>query len=306
MNFTSKQNARGGTQKMSRLRPRLTYANVTVTLALVFAMTGGAYAASKILITSTKQIKPSVLKQLQGKPGATGAQGSAGPAGATGPQGPAGGKGENGAAGTSGKAGESVTSTVLQASEEGCAEGGSKFTVGGKTTTACNGEKGEPGPAGPPGTTGFTKTLPSGETETGTWTISTPSVPSEAYFWTVPVSFSIPLKASISAANVHVVRDCSHLKATTLTQCEKEVKEAEKFCPGTAETPRAAAGDFCFYQGPPIEQPEKSELTVTGTFLPGGGANNGVGTAGAVVALEYTGPKEVFAASSGSWAVTAP
>ena len=33
---------------------RMTYANVALTLALVFAMTGGAYAAKKYLITSTK------------------------------------------------------------------------------------------------------------------------------------------------------------------------------------------------------------------------------------------------------------
>jgi hypothetical protein len=59
----------------TRLRPRFTYANVTVTLALVFAMTGGAYAASKFIITSTKQIKPSVLSQLKGKAGPAGAGG---------------------------------------------------------------------------------------------------------------------------------------------------------------------------------------------------------------------------------------
>lgn len=49
-----------------RVRKRLTYANVAMTLALVFAMSGGAYAAKKYVISSTKQIKPSVLKQLQG------------------------------------------------------------------------------------------------------------------------------------------------------------------------------------------------------------------------------------------------
>ena len=37
------------------------------TLALIFAMSGGAYAASHYLITSTKQIKPSVLGHLKGK-----------------------------------------------------------------------------------------------------------------------------------------------------------------------------------------------------------------------------------------------
>ena len=44
------------------MRGRLSYANVAMTLALVFAMSGGAYAASKYVITSTKQISPKVLK----------------------------------------------------------------------------------------------------------------------------------------------------------------------------------------------------------------------------------------------------
>jgi hypothetical protein len=65
-------------------------------------MTGGAYAAKKYLITSTKQISPKVLKALQGKAGPAGANGLAGasgkegPAGPAGPPGPPGPKGENG------------------------------------------------------------------------------------------------------------------------------------------------------------------------------------------------------------------
>jgi hypothetical protein len=47
---------------LSKLRRRLTYANVAVTLALVFAMSGGAYAASRYVITSIKQISPKVVK----------------------------------------------------------------------------------------------------------------------------------------------------------------------------------------------------------------------------------------------------
>ena len=95
----------------SRLRKRFTYANVAMTLALVFAMSGGAYAASKYVITSTKQISPKVLKALKGSsgrngtPGAAGAGGPAGAAGAQGPQGPqgaAGAKGEEGSPWTAG------------------------------------------------------------------------------------------------------------------------------------------------------------------------------------------------------------
>ena len=58
------------------MRKRLSYANVTATLALVFAMSGGAMAANHYLITSTKQINPKVLKKLTGKTGKTGATGA--------------------------------------------------------------------------------------------------------------------------------------------------------------------------------------------------------------------------------------
>jgi hypothetical protein len=47
---------------ISLIKKRLSYANVAMTLALVFAMSGGAYAACHFTITSTKQISPKVLK----------------------------------------------------------------------------------------------------------------------------------------------------------------------------------------------------------------------------------------------------
>src|SRR5262249_8440402 len=87
------------------MRRRLTYANVAATLALVFAMSGGALAATHYLITSTKQIKPSVLKELKGKTGAAGARGPTGATGASGATGAAGATGAPGPAGSAGGVG---------------------------------------------------------------------------------------------------------------------------------------------------------------------------------------------------------
>jgi hypothetical protein len=70
---------------------RSSYANVVATLALFLALGGGtAWASHHWLLSSTKQIKPSVIKKLHGAKGATGptgvsgASGSSGATGATG------------------------------------------------------------------------------------------------------------------------------------------------------------------------------------------------------------------------------
>lgn len=86
---------------MKRAWRRLNYANVAATLALLFAMSGGALAAKHYLITSTSQIEPKVLKKLRGRQGLTG---KAGPIGLPGTPGAAGKDGASGKDGPPGSA----------------------------------------------------------------------------------------------------------------------------------------------------------------------------------------------------------
>lgn len=90
---------------MNSLRRPLSYANVVATLALVFAMSGGALAATHYLIKSKQQISPKVLEELKGNKGATGQTGAAGAAGIAGAQGVPG-KEVTGATGAQGAKGE--------------------------------------------------------------------------------------------------------------------------------------------------------------------------------------------------------
>ena len=96
---------------LSSISRRLSYANVVATFALLFAMSGGALAATHFIITSTKQIKPSVLTQLKGNKGATG---PGGPAGVTGLPGASGAKGEPGPKGEPWPAGGTLPSGATE------------------------------------------------------------------------------------------------------------------------------------------------------------------------------------------------
>jgi hypothetical protein len=195
----------------SRIRKRVTYANVAVTLALFFAIGGGAYAAGRYVITSTKQIKPSVLKALQGKAGPAGPTGAGGAAGAQGPagaQGAAGAKGETGAKGEAG------------------AEGN-------------EGPQGKQGKEGPPGPEGVCATshcvLPPETTETGAWSFSQPQGDFETAM--VPLSFNIPLSKSLEESDVYYVGKEAWQNHT-----------APAACPGSPEKPEATPGNLCVYE----------------------------------------------------------
>jgi len=236
----------------STLRNRFGVSGVIAVIALVFAMVGGAIAAKKYVITSTSQIKPSVLTALKGK------RGPAGPQGVQGSTGPAGANGNDGAKGATGST----------------------------------------GPPGPPGLSGFTATLPSGETETGAWALG--ETPPSQSIVAVPISFSIPLAAELAGTSVHyinaagkeVVLDKFVLKEVTPTSCL-----------GTASAPTANSGNLCVYTqslskatmfaGGPISGIQKA-----GSFVDAGA---GASTAGAY--LRFTEVTE-GAFGVGTWAVT--
>lgn len=261
------------------MRKRFTYANVAMTIALVFSMTGGAYAASKYVITTTKQIKPSVLASLKGATGKTGAAGPQGPAGPTGPMGPAGAAGtagEKGAAGTNGTNGtngESVASTVLATKNPHCAEGGTEFKIAASATYACNGKTGAAGAAGPTGspwTAGGT--LPAGATETGVFNVfAVPASFSGIEYVPGTISFPIPLSSTIAESNVHVVPP-----GTTEAEDPKGCKGTAKPTQAEPKGAEAENGYLCIYenlainvQKTEVNSPETGEIEAgkTGTML---------------------------------------
>jgi hypothetical protein len=90
------------------LRRKPSISGALAATALFFALAGGgAYAASTYIITSTHQIKPSVLTQIANDVrGPRGTRGSAGPTGQQGPQGTPGQQGGQGAQGQQGEQGE--------------------------------------------------------------------------------------------------------------------------------------------------------------------------------------------------------
>jgi hypothetical protein len=276
------------------IRKHLSYSNVAATIALVFALTGGAFAAtnpggsSHATLTASAAKKKSTPKGPRGPAGpkgATGATGAAGPAGATGPggaqgpQGPAGSngsngeKGEQGTPGAKGTNGTSVTSAAIAANPANteCREGGSEFKAGSTKTYACNGEKGVIHPG---------ETLAKGASETGGWTVGTfegrtnaEAGGSEIHV-NVPVgSFSIPLAAVLHYSSINEEEHGEGVNQLHfIDENGEEVREEgltkanAAACPGSAEKPEAAPGNLCVYVSSAHGfAPESIDISSTGT-----------------------------------------
>jgi hypothetical protein len=201
----------------SFLRNRFGAPGIISVLALVLALTGSAFAA-KYIITSTKQIKPSVLRQLKGKSGPTGPQGLAGPAGKNGAD------GARGPAGPAGPAGTGATGPT------GPAGTGATGPTGATGATGASGTAGATGATGPTGTAGAACpsnvcTLPAGATETGVWSFG-----GNGDNFAMP-SISYPLKPTFQPNVIYVNFALP--------------KPTAPGCPGPGQ---ADAGNLCIYE----------------------------------------------------------
>lgn len=213
---------------LTRMHQKLGTAGFVISIvALVAALGGGAYAASGGLTGKQKKEVEKIAKKYAGKPGANGTNGSNGAPGAPGAKGDA---GAAGTAGAPGAPGQSVTGTPIAASGACGKKTGVKYTLGVNSTNVCSGED---------GLTGFTETLPSSKTETGSWSLITSATTEFFPAAESSVSFNIPLAAESAEG-----------KAFVGTQAETESGEfggAGKVCKGTAAEPTAPAGFLCVY-----------------------------------------------------------
>jgi hypothetical protein len=264
---------------MHRVRKHLTPSTAIAFLALIFAVTGVSFAATGAgsgsgrgnqnnsrLVASTAKAKPKTKagpRGPAGPKGATGATGAVGPAGPGGPAGPAGNTGPAGANGTNGTNGE-------------------------KGATGEPGTPGEQGIEGKPGVIQPGETLPSGASETGTWSITIGK--GIAAFGGLgagvsPISFTVPLATALPETNVKI--EPEEYEGTESACPNDTKKEREENKPQVA---KAEPGFLCVYTSENAGQhlkPEVHENTPSG-----------------VVLADLSNEEGVFA--YGTWAVTAP
>jgi hypothetical protein len=279
---------------LSPLRNRFGIPGVISVIALVFAMFGGAYAATNDSSGGGKAAASAgkanaSAKAKRGPRGPKGPAGPAGPAGAKGDAGAAGANGKDGANGSNGSNGASVTSTEFTGAQGPCSEGGTKFTVGaGAPSYACNGEEGPEGEEGDPWTDG--ETLPPGATETGVWTATgdfagTPQQAEETTTY-YPIGFSIPLASPPTFVAV------------------KGNSDGAAGCDGIVDgVPTADPGKLCVYLQNEFAESAFTFAAVDPTAdvvpLPSGG------TSRAGILLQVTCAAEALCVpASGTWAVT--
>jgi hypothetical protein len=221
-------------------------------LALIVALGGSAFAAKSGLSQPEKKLITKEAKKWGKKFAKPGSPGAAGPEGAAGP-------------------------------------GGAKGDTGPQGPQGPQGPEGAKGPEGSPWTAGGT--LPSGATETGTWSFEA----ADPAFNLIKtnISFSIPLAGPLPASNVHIAPEPTN-------------------CPGTVTEPEAAPGHLCVYSA------ELQKADFISNLEPNFKSIRPLAGGTAVGGSDSIGAKLVFGATSegtagegsnygiGSWAVTAP
>jgi hypothetical protein len=273
-------------QRSKRFRDRLGANGPGLTIAviaLVFALVGGAFAASGGLTGKQKKQVEKIAKKYAGKPG---------PAGPAGTQGTAGTPGAKGDAGAPGAAGKSVSVTpIAEGNALECEErGGALVKQEGAATgvKVCNGGEGSPWTAG--------GTLPEGATETGAWLVSGSKVQAEAQdggLYT-PISFPIPLALSIPED--HVI----YVEGLVPNECKPDA-------PGfaNASAPHADSGYLCVFvntEGAAPLEFKRIEPISTGILS----EESRTDTAGARLKFVFAEPTAEYGLASGTFAVTAP
>jgi len=295
----------------SPLRNRFGIPGAISVIALVFAMLGGAYAASNDGGKADASAKakrgprgPKGPAGPQGPAGPAGPQGAAGANGAKGDTGAKGDKGEKGANGTNGTNGtpgadgKSVTfvgsfSGEEEGEEEPCqGAGGSEYEVEESETPniVCNGAAGA---EGSPWTAGGT--LPPGATETGAWAFHATTADTGGAY--VPISFSIPLSGELGEEEAFYV--------TAEQQLGLNGKTKPPECQGRMDKPTEPPpppGILCVYEPPELGKIVNATLHSPGLgiFQLGNNESEGANRTGAFLKFDISG----VAHGTGSWAVT--
>jgi hypothetical protein len=260
----------------SILRNRFGIPGVISVIALVFAMIGGAFAASNGNgVHATASAK-------KGAKGPRGPRGKPGPAGPQGPVGPAGPKGDPGSPGANGT---SATASAFSGAQGSCAEGGVEIKSAGPTALVCNGKKGANGTFG-------TEPLPAGETLTGVWSAAGDRSSSSISF---PIEVNSPLTALIQFSvgvpfGVQIEDEATHIYPAEGATEEEILNGWAEACPGSATEPKAESGFLCIY-------PTKGE-GVSGKVI--AAAAEGPSPYGISVPFDLEANQEV----RGTWAVT--
>jgi hypothetical protein len=246
------------------MRRHINATTIIAVMALIFAMTGGAFAVTShggpnaASIAAKKKGKKGKAKVKVGPAGPRGPEGKQGPAGPAGPQGPAGSQGPQGPQGPVGPQGP-------------------------------QGEKGAPGQKGAngsPWTAGGT--LPEGSTETGVWGVA--ALPGSFFFGELalePISFTIPLKEGLSVGTVHILAP------------GEEGTGKGSGCPekSNVKSPQAEPGNVCIFQTTAL-----NVKSITAESLETG-QEGAAGTTGTMLHIFPENAKESVAAY-GTWAVT--